>query len=611
MNDFEDNSDWEKLVALSDEELKVAIAEQSNHPQTHGLQDNQDFALSASINELGESNDKLDGAEIVPTSDQGKVNDANLADAEPIWNQVVSSEVGTLTFDFSESTEATMTQDWEQEVIPEVNAHVSDIIDDIPPDWEALGAISSIPSDDDVAIGNTWETASDDVNTAFMKEWEESAARISELTGIDISEDIKTEGNDLSSGTPKVEPKPESKIAPEIEKRTEKNQYIPGSDESGPLPPLPVLRPKKAHPKKTNRANSSEPDWFDKYHDQSQDTGVPSQSPPQSMEPKPNYHFDQLAEEICDNDQFSWTSLNQKVQSQPQPKPATVWTPGEKITVDLEDDLPEATAVWNYNPPETFTESFDEIPEPKPKFDLSTTISFLQTLQDQVWQKFKIPILAIATLGGLFAIYSIPFVQRAVTEAGLKSGMLKDASQKDLSGINFQDARLDRVNFSGATLKNTNFKKANLNGAIFNGANLKGANLSGANLRAADLRDSKIELEGELATKLEKKDLLMWQIVNQPRAGRNLSKQNLDGFYLSGAMLKGANLTETRLVWVNLSNADLSNAQLSGADLTGVNFLGAKLAGANLYGITWKTHEPRTDANTICPNGKKGPCKFN
>lgn len=586
MNDFEDNSDWEKLIALSDDELEAAMSKQSDYSQSQPQVVNEPIKDADSVTNSS-------APEFLPIAEQDDDFDfdQNFETVDQNWDYLLVQESTPISeFDHEEigkvTDEAEDYPDWEKAIATEIPATI-----EVIPDWQKLNQVKNTD-----LMTEGWGTASDEVNTEFMKEWEQSAARISALTGIELSGDDLS--GDLTNEKPEViDLQPVEaliKLDYDLEKPP-KNLPRTSSDESGPLPPLPVLPPKKTQIKKTTP--KSDLQWFDKYHGDSAEI--------KTEDPKPNYHFDQLAEEICDNDQFNWSNLNQKAQSQPLPKSSPVWHPSEKIVIDLDDEPADSTAVWNYNPPESFSETEAQISAFKPK----RTFDFVATFT-QLWQKFKVPMIAIATVGGLFAIYSIPFVQRGVTEMGLKSQLLKDASQKDLSGMNFQNTKLERVNFSRASLKNTNFKKANLTGASLNGANLRGANFSGANLRAVDLRDSKIELKGEQTTKLEPKDLLMWRVVNEPMQGRNLSRQNLDGFYLSSAMLKRANLTDAKLAWVNLGNANLVEAQLSGANLTGTNLIGANLTGADLSGVNWQKREPRTDSTTICPNGKKGPCKF-
>jgi hypothetical protein len=709
MNNFEDNFDWEKLVSLSDDELEAAIAKQEKHPQADNIKGNKPNLaaklVAVSDENLGQNQEKNLDPEHTYNFEQPKPNWDYLLELEPTpshhpekiaddtqfpdWEKAIaiSSNPADTTLDWetvnndneanlksndsmtegwrkaSNEVNTEFMQEWEESAAkisaltgidvsdsmgiatndllepPKVEAVITPI-DGEYPDWEnaiATDARSEIQEeevisdwkmnvaviDNEVEV-NGWETASNDVNTEFMQEWEQSAARISALTGIDLS-DNESKNNELKHRETSqtnarvndlVTPVGGDRIKTEAEKSEDKRKQIStGSDDSGPLPPLPVLPPKRVHSKKTPSAGDV--DWFEKYHDSNKPEVAQTISPSESvLDPKSNYHFDRLAEEICDSDEFSWTSLNQKAQNQPQQpqaKSSAVWNPSEKIVIDLDDEQVESTAVWNYNPPESFTEKTGDTSgfSQKLNFDLPDLKKSFISVYTNLWHKLKAPIIAIAALAGLFGIYSIPSVQKAVTEAGLKSQLLKDASHKELSGLNFQDAKLEKVNFTNANLANVNFKKANLNGANLSGANLKGTNLSGANLRGANLKDSKIELKGKQSTKLEPEDLLMWRIINQPIAGRNLSRQDLDGFFLGSAILKKANFTEAKLMWVNFVNADLAEAQLIGANITGVNLVGANLKGANFTGANWIKHEPKTDSTTTCPNGKKGPCKLN
>ncbi len=698
MNDFGENSDWENLVALSDDELEAALAEQKRHSHVKTANDPDKNIKNINLVDLNEVTLDIPQSTLQPNGgfnfDQIDMNWDYLIEQEstpensgkstnknteyPNWEQVNGTEPRSqatqdwettsddISSKVSESTNNAMTEGWEKasdevntefmkeweesaakisehptpnlNIDPDLNIDMEDVdyldweqaiastdintdnnLEAVIPDWEID---NNIPPEPNYMMIEGWEKASDEVNTEFMKEWEESAARISALTGIDLSEGDSLENippekalvngfnpaparhdrNLEKINSEKIKPEKINLEKPNLEKPNLNHLPPTVSDESGPLPPLPVLQPKKRQPKKSTTAPDL--DWFEKYHDRSQDSlgEIPDKIPP---EPNSAYHFDRLAEEICENDQFSWTSLNQKAQSQPASPTPRVWNPDGKILIDLgEEEQVESTAVWNYNPPKSFTEAETGASESgKPRLDLKLSLT-------QLWQKFKVPIAAIAVLGGLFAIYSMPFVNRAVTETGLKWQLFKDASYKDLAGINFQAAKLEKVNFSNTNLQNANFKKANLAGASLNGANLKGANLIGANLRAVDLKNSKIELKGEQATKLDPSDLLMWRIINRPLAGRNLSRQNLDGFFLSTANLKKANLSEAKLAWVNFVNADLADANLSGADLTGTNFSGADLKGANLDGAKWAKFAPKTSSTTTCINGKQGPCKF-
>lgn len=217
----------------------------------------------------------------------------------------------------------------------------------------------------------------------------------------------------------------------------------------------------------------------------------------------------------------------------------------------------------------------------------------------------------LAIAGGAIAavILFITFlgagIGRFTLENGLKLGIFKDAQDKNLKGAN-----LERGNLRQANLSRANLEGANLRGTILVNADLRGTNIKGANLRGAKLNGAKLELVNKKnLTKLDNRSLLMWQIVNQPKAGRNLAGANLDGFNLDSANLRNANLSRAKLTWVNFENANLNSANLAGADISGTNFTKANLKGAVFGGTKWdKQQAPKTDATTTCPNGKKGPC---
>ncbi|PZV17042.1 MAG: hypothetical protein DCF20_07820 [Pseudanabaena sp.] len=270
---------------------------------------------------------------------------------------------------------------------------------------------------------------------------------------------------------------------------------------------------------------------------------------------------------------------------------------------------------------------------------------------ESLWQNyFKIPAIGLGAIGGAFVLYTV--LNRPVFDLGLRWGLFKDASGKDFTNADFKGAKLDNVDFSksiltgakmqDASLVGANFQEANLDGANFTNANLSrarliqssviwsefnkaqmnlvdfaGANLTrsnfvGAKMDGANLKDSKIGAQGtEQATKFSPTTLLAWQIVNEPREGRNLANQDLSGLNLSFTSLKRANLTNVKLNYTDMTNTDLSGANLSDGEINGTNWSGAKLNGINLTRVAFdKNKLPKTDEGTICPNGKKGPCKF-
>jgi len=270
---------------------------------------------------------------------------------------------------------------------------------------------------------------------------------------------------------------------------------------------------------------------------------------------------------------------------------------------------------------------------------------------ESLWQDYlKIPAIGLGVIGGAFLLYSL--LNRPVFDLGLRWGLFKDASGKDFTNTNFKGAKLDNVNFSKAILTGSQMQDASLVGANFQDANLDGVNFTKANLSRArliqasviwaefnnaqmnlvdlaganlersnfvnakmegvNLKDSKIGAQGtEKATKFSSVILLSWQIVNEARDGRSLADQNLSGLNLSFSSLKRANLTNSKLNYTDLTGTDLSGANLSGSQVNGANWSGANLTGVKLSGVAFdKNKLPKTDEETVCPNGKKGVCKF-
>lgn len=213
---------------------------------------------------------------------------------------------------------------------------------------------------------------------------------------------------------------------------------------------------------------------------------------------------------------------------------------------------------------------------------------------------------------------------------GMKLGIVKNVQGKNLNGVSLERANLTNVNMVGtklngaqlyqsnlsdailskaslaaADLRGVNFSRADLTETNLNKANLLGANLQGANLRKAKITDPET---GEITTKLDSNARLAWEIVNEPKTGRDLESKKLDRYNLSYANLKNAVLSHASLTWVDLSKANLEGATLYKADLTGTNLKGAILKGVNLTGAS--LYRVKTDNSTICPNGKPGSCKF-
>ncbi|NMF58491.1 pentapeptide repeat-containing protein [Pseudanabaena yagii] len=310
--------------------------------------------------------------------------------------------------------------------------------------------------------------------------------------------------------------------------------------------------------------------------------------------------------------------------------------------VDFNRFTEDNYAAYGYEPP-----SAPQPASPKQQTKLKIPSVSLESL----WQDYlKIPAIGLGAIGGVFLLYTV--FNRPIFDIGLRWGIFKDASGKDFTNADFKGAKLDNVDFSKATLTGAKMQDASLVGANFQEANLDGVNFSKANLNrarlikasviwaefnnaqmnlvdlagadltrsnfasakmeGANLKDSKIGAQGtEKATRFPATVLLAWQIVNEPREGRNLASQDLSGLNLSFASLKRANLSSAKLNYTDLTGTDLRGANLTGSQINGANLSGAKLTGINLTDVAFDpTKLPKTDEETICPNNQKGPCKF-
>jgi len=278
--------------------------------------------------------------------------------------------------------------------------------------------------------------------------------------------------------------------------------------------------------------------------------------------------------------------------------------------------------------------------------------------QIQLPQLPTLPWVMIAKFGGIavaaiavFWLGGIVF-NRPLTEIGLRTGLWKDASGKDLARVALNDANLEDANFSNANLDGARLQNANLKGAIFAEARLNGVSLAGANLRGArmnrasvvfsdltradlslvDLSDADLtranltgarlngaNLQGTKigkpdtaeATRFDREAFLLWQALNEPAVGRNMSRTNFLGFRFNNADLRRANFTDSNLSFATFENAKLNGANFTGAKLNSANFNGADLSGAFLGNASWdRDKPPQSDAKTVCPDGKLGPCRF-
>jgi hypothetical protein len=119
---------------------------------------------------------------------------------------------------------------------------------------------------------------------------------------------------------------------------------------------------------------------------------------------------------------------------------------------------------------------------------------------------------------------------------GLSKGVMQqqdfsnhDFSNTDLTGSNFDEAKLQQSDFTDANLNNASLVNADLVLANFTDANLNAANLSGGQLNYAKLCNA------------------------------NLNSANLEG-----ASLIGANLSDADFTHANLTNANLATAMVTG-----------------------------------------------
>ncbi len=137
---------------------------------------------------------------------------------------------------------------------------------------------------------------------------------------------------------------------------------------------------------------------------------------------------------------------------------------------------------------------------------------------------------------------------------------------------------LTNKDLSLATLTNLNFNGAKLNGADLFGSDMTGSDLRGANFTNADTRFMDFTstlLDGN--TVIDAKSRLVWGILNQPQAGRDLHGTNLSSTFLRGASLLSVNLTNSIC-----TNGFFRNSNLGGANLTQANFTDTVLAGASI-----------------------------
>lgn len=191
-------------------------------------------------------------------------------------------------------------------------------------------------------------------------------------------------------------------------------------------------------------------------------------------------------------------------------------------------------------------------------------------------------------------LWSADLRQADLSEANLWQTDLRGA---DLRGANLSGTDLRRADLRGADLIDANLSNADLIDADLRGANLQGANLNAANLWQTDLRGANLKsvfIDDE--TSLYGKWRVVWQIVNQGAAYRDLAEADL-----TEADLKQADLTGANLVNAELWGADLRQVNLEKANLWGANLRGADLSQANLsHADLWRADLTDSDLSGTC-----------
>jgi uncharacterized protein YjbI with pentapeptide repeats len=180
---------------------------------------------------------------------------------------------------------------------------------------------------------------------------------------------------------------------------------------------------------------------------------------------------------------------------------------------------------------------------------------------------------------------------------------------------------LTNKDLSLATFTNLNFKNAKLNGSDLFGTDMTDSDLRGANFTSADT--SLIDFTGTLldgTTIIDAKSRLVWGIINQPQAGRDLHGTNISSTFLLRANLSGANLTNAictngffrslNLGGANLLQANFTDSLLASASITNANLTQAKFRFTDLTGASLRNSVTNgtdftgaTFSNTIMPDG--------
>lgn len=208
---------------------------------------------------------------------------------------------------------------------------------------------------------------------------------------------------------------------------------------------------------------------------------------------------------------------------------------------------------------------------------------------------------------------------------------------KDLTGVQFDDLKMNGWNFAGQNLTNVSFSGTSLSNADFTdsiitgaslyfatdrgfkkeqfystlsyknmdltgvdlgdndlaGWNLSGQNLTGVSFYASDLTDTNLTdsiITGASfwrasATLTEHQFYSTLSYKNKSLVGLNMKNNTLDGWDFSGQNLASTTFERANLVTANFSGANLTNVNFAYADLSGANFAGATFNNTTLTGV--------------------------
>lgn len=208
---------------------------------------------------------------------------------------------------------------------------------------------------------------------------------------------------------------------------------------------------------------------------------------------------------------------------------------------------------------------------------------------------------------------------------------------KDLTGVQFDDLKMNGWNFAGQNLTNASFSGTSLSNADFTdsiitgaslyfatdrgfkkeqfystlsyknmdltgvdlgdndlaGWNLSGQNLTGVSFYASDLTDTNLTdsiITGASfwrasATLTEHQFYSTLSYKNKSLVGLNMKNNTLDGWDFSGQNLTSTTFERAELATANFAGANLTNVSFAYANLSGANFAGAIFNNTTLTGV--------------------------